>query len=82
MPNILDNPVVDEIAKKHNKSPAQVVLRHGVQKGLIVIPKSTNPGRLRQNLDIFDFELDENDMSKLNGLNKDARFLDFKVFPG
>ena len=76
--------MVLDIAKKHNKSPAQVLLRHGVQKGLVVIPKSTNEKRLRENLDIFDFKLSSGDMQQLNGLDKgDAgKLVDFKLFTG
>lgn len=80
----MTNPVVQEIAKKHNKTVAQVLLRHTVQKGIAAIPKSTNPERLRQNIDIFDFKLGADDMKKLDELNKGpvARILDFTVFPG
>lgn len=85
MPDILGNPVVAAIAEKHGKANAQVLLRHLVQKGFAVIPKSTNAERIRQNIDIFDFELDERDMEKLDGLDQgpDARILNFKrAFPG
>ena len=85
LPDILANPVVAAVAEKHGKAKAQVLLRHLVQKGFAVIPKSTNPDRIRQNIEIFDFELDERDMEKLNGLDRgpDARILNFKgVFPG
>lgn len=80
----MTNPVVQEIAKKHNKTVAQVLLRHIVQKGIAAIPKSTNPERLRQNLNIFDFKLDGEDMKKMDSLDKGpaARILDFTVFPG
>jgi len=84
LPNILHNPTIEEIAKKHGKSTAQVVLRHGIQKGLIVIPKSTNEKRLKENLDVFSFELDSGDMQKLNDLDQgqNGRILDFTMFPG
>jgi len=84
IPDILGNPVVKAIAEKHKKSEAQVLLRHIVQRGLITIPKSTTPARIRQNIDIFDFELDAKDMEQLNGLDKgpQARILDFTPFPG
>lgn len=84
IPSILENPVAKEIAKKHNKSVAQVLLRHIIQRGIVAIPKSTNPERLRQNLDIFNFELDSADMEKLNGLDQGGagRLLDFGLFKG
>jgi diketogulonate reductase-like aldo/keto reductase len=48
----MNNPTVLEIAKQHGKTPAQVLLRHIVQRGIAAIPKSTNPGRIRQNLQV------------------------------
>lgn len=52
IPSLLENPVVVKIAKKHNKTPAQVLLRNVVQKGIAAIPKSTNPERIKQNIDV------------------------------
>lgn len=82
LPDILGNPVVTKIAQKHGKSEAQVLLRHIIQRGIAAIPKSTNPERLRQNLNIFDFELDDVDMKDLNGLDAGIRILDFSAFEG
>jgi alcohol dehydrogenase (NADP+) len=82
LPDILNNPVVRTIAAKHKKSEAQIVLRHAIQKEIVVIPKSTNPERLRQNIDIFNFQLDEQDMEQLNGLDQGIRILNFNVFKG
>jgi len=84
LPDILNNPTVEEIAKKHKKSAAQVVLRHGLQKGLIVIPKSTNVNRVKENLNLCDFELDKTDMEKLNSLDhgRHGKIIDFQVFDG
>ena len=53
----LDDPVIGDIAKAHGKSPAQVMLRWGLQHGRSVIPKSTKPSRIAENIDVFDFEL-------------------------
>lgn len=69
----MDEPVIQEIAKKHSKSYAQVMLRWCIQKNLVVLPKSVNPERVRQNIDIFDFELDDEDMTQLTKLDKDLR---------
>lgn len=82
--NILENEVVKQIATKHNKTPAQIVLRHILQRGVAAIPKSTNPERLRKNLDVFSFELDEDDMTKLNAEDKGpaARVCDFGFLTG
>lgn len=69
LPKLLENPLVKKIAKKYDKRPAQVLLRHTVQRGIGVIPKSTNPQRIRSNINIFNFELDEQEMAALNKLD-------------
>ncbi|WAA12966.1 aldo/keto reductase [Fervidibacillus halotolerans] len=70
---VVDDPVIGEISKKHGKTPAQIILRWHVQNDLIVIPKSKRPSRIKENADIFDFHLSEEDMNKINRLNKDYR---------
>lgn len=70
---LLDEPVLSQIADKYGKSAAQVVLRWHIQHGLIVIPKSVTPERIKQNIDIFDFELSDGDMLSINALNIDRR---------
>ena len=70
---LLENDVLKEIAKKYNKTTAQVVLRWGLQSQVITIPKSTNEGRLIENIDIFDFNLSKDDMDRIDSLNKDLR---------
>ena len=62
--NIFTNPVLSEIAEKHNKTVGQVILRGLLQKDIVVIPKTVHKERMRENFDIFDFELDESDMNK------------------
>lgn len=59
--NLFENPILLNIAEKHGKNIAQVVLRWLIQRGIIVIPKSVSPLRMKQNLDVFDFELNEED---------------------
>ncbi|OXA56666.1 aldose reductase-related protein 2 [Folsomia candida] len=84
-PGILNNPVVKSIAEHHNKTTAQVGLRFLVQEGIIVIPKSTNPQRLRENIDIFNFELTNNEMVQLRALDKngnEGRFFAFDNIKG
>jgi D-xylose reductase len=76
----LEQGVVIEIAARHGKSPAQVLLRWGVQRGTAVIPKSTKVERLRENLDIFGFELSAEEMAAIAGLNRNRRFNDPGVF--
>lgn len=69
---MFDEPVLKEIAEKYGKTPAQIILRWNVQQGVIVIPKSVHRERMRENLDIWDFELDEEDMMRISGLDKDC----------
>lgn len=65
----MENPVVKELAKVYNKSPAQILLRHILQRGLGAIPKSSNPKRLQENFELFDFKIDETGMKKLDKLD-------------
>lgn len=62
---IFTDPVLTEIGKKYGKSAAQVTLRWNVQRGVVVIPKSTHKERMEQNIDIWDFELSDEDMKKI-----------------
>lgn len=72
-PCAITDPVVTNIAAKKNKSPAQVILRWHLQRGLCVCVKSVTPERIRENIDIFDFELSDEEMAQVSGLNKDFR---------
>lgn len=67
---MLNDAVVSEIAKKHGKSIAQTIIRWHLQEGLIVIPKTTHRERMVENFDVFGFELDADDVAKINGLDK------------
>lgn len=67
---VLDNPVLMKIAKKYNKSIAQVVLRWLIEQDIIVMPKTTKKERMIENISIFDFELDSNDKTQIAKLNK------------
>ncbi len=67
-------------AERVGRTPAQVVLRWGVQRGTSIIPKTTNPERLRENLALFDFELTGDEMAAISALNQDRRFNDPGVF--
>jgi diketogulonate reductase-like aldo/keto reductase len=69
----LGNRVVTEIAGKHGRTPAQIVLRWAVQQGITVLPKSVRAERIQENAGIFDFELDEEDMKALAGLDEGFR---------
>ena len=66
---LFDNPVLATIGMKHEKSTAQVILRWHLQRGVVVIPKSTHIERMQQNLNVFDFELTEEEMNAIAGLD-------------
>ncbi|MBU5244318.1 MULTISPECIES: glyoxal/methylglyoxal reductase [Bacillus] len=70
---LLDNDVLTQIAEKYNKSVAQVILRWDLQHEVVTIPKSIKEHRIIENADIFDFELSQEDMDKIDALNKDER---------
>ncbi|MDQ0678862.1 2,5-diketo-D-gluconate reductase A [Arthrobacter pascens] len=70
---LLDDPTVTGIATDHEVSPAQVILRWHLQQGRIVIPKSVTPERIRQNLDLFDFNLSADELATIDSLEKDGR---------
>lgn len=70
---LLKNPLIEEIANKHNKSTAQIVLRWHIQMGFIVIPGSRNIDHIKENFEILDFSLDEEDMAKIASLNNGVR---------
>ena len=67
---VLDDPVLEEIAGRIGKSPAQVVLRWHIQRGNIVFPKSTTPSRIRENFELFDFQLEPDDVQKVDSLDR------------
>lgn len=67
---MFDEPALLKIAAKHGKTPAQVILRWNVQQGVIVIPKSVHKERMKENMAIWDFELDAEDMEQIVGLDK------------
>lgn len=75
-PLLFDNQTVKSIADKHSKTPAQVLLRWATQRGVAVIPKSNNQNRLAQNLDVCSFDLAEDEIKSISGLNKNLRFND------
>ncbi|MFD6275607.1 aldo/keto reductase [Streptomyces sp. NPDC060209] len=70
---LLDDDVLVSLAGRHGKTPAQVVLRWHLQLGNVVIPKSVTPARIRQNIDVFDFELSAADMDAIAGLDRGMR---------
>ncbi|HJQ86789.1 MAG TPA: aldo/keto reductase [Propionibacteriaceae bacterium] len=69
----LEDPVIGDIAKAHDKTPAQVMLRWHLQQGRSVIPKSTNPQRIAENIGVFDFELSADELAAIDGLDTGKR---------
>lgn len=78
--SLLDHPVVRTIAGQHGRTPAQTLLRWGVQRRTVVIPKSSCADHLRENLNIFDFELSSEEMDQISALDQQRRFNDPGVF--
>lgn len=70
---VLGDPVLTGLAEKHGRTPAQVVLRWHIQLGNIVFPKSASPARMRENIDVFGFELDDEDMAEIGRLDEGRR---------
>ncbi|KAI5949129.1 GRE3 [Candida theae] len=75
-PTLFDHATIKSIASKHKKTPAQVLLRWATQRGIAVIPKSNNPDRLNQNLNVNDFDLSKEDLQEISKLDKGLRFND------
>lgn len=78
--SVLTESAVPAAAQAHGKTPAQVVLRWGVQRGTSIIPKTSKPQRMRENLDIMDFALSEEEMNAISALNQNRRFNDPGTF--
>ena len=70
---LFNNETIAEIAKVHNKSSAQIILRWHLQKGVVAIPGSSNPEHIKENMNIFDFELTAEDMKKINSLDRNEK---------
>ncbi|XP_064101409.1 aldo-keto reductase family 1 member A1-B-like [Macrobrachium nipponense] len=83
-PRLIEHPIVTSMALRLNKTPAQILLRHLIQLGLIVIPKSSNPERIKENFQVWDFKLPPSDMADLDALDRagDGRIITFQLRPG
>ncbi|XP_053428837.1 1,5-anhydro-D-fructose reductase isoform X2 [Nycticebus coucang] len=75
--DVMDNPVIQQIARKHNKSAAQIMIRFQIQRHMIVIVKSVTPKWIRENIQVFNFELTEEDMEDMLKLNRNLRLATF-----
>jgi D-xylose reductase len=76
VPLLFEHDIIQEMAKKHGVTEAQVLLRWATQRGVAVIPKSNNANRLRQNLEVFGFDLSESEVEAISGLDRGLRFND------
>jgi diketogulonate reductase-like aldo/keto reductase len=74
-PLVLGDPIICNIANTHSKTPAQICLRWQFQRGVVVLPKSVTSDRLKQNIDIFEFELSEDEMNQISTIDKRHHFL-------
>ncbi|XP_073477867.1 aldo-keto reductase family 1 member C1-like [Aquarana catesbeiana] len=79
-PVLLEDPVLAEIGKKYNKTPANIAIRYQIQRGVVAITKSYNPDRIKENFKVFDFELTPEDMKTLDGMNRNLRYVDIPLF--
>lgn len=77
-PILVDDSKVIRLAEKYQKTPAQILIRWAIQRGTIVIPKSTTPARIKENITVFDFELSGEEMAVIAGLDRKHRFIDAK----
>lgn len=71
--DLLGEPVVTELAERHDRTPAQIVLRWHVELGLVVVPKSGDPDRIRRNIDVFDFSLTADEVARISALDRGQR---------
>lgn len=78
--SVMSKQLIHQIASRHERTPAQILLRWAVQRGTAVIPKTSRPERLAENLALFDFELSHEEMKRIDSLNRNQRFNDPGVF--
>lgn len=76
---LLKDPTIIAIAKAHDKTPAQIILRWHMQEGFSAIPGASNPDYIKENIEIFDFELTDEEMAQMRGLNKEKRFFNMPL---
>ena len=78
--SVLGEKVVLDAARRRGRTPAQIVLRWAIERGTAIVPKTSRPGRLAENLAIFDFELSHDEIVAISDLNRNRRFNDPGVF--
>mgnify|MGYP001296858920 FL=1 len=70
---LFEEPIIQALVEKHGKTPAQIILRWDIQNRVSTIPKSVTPSRIQENIDVFDFELSDADMKKIDSLDSNQR---------
>lgn len=78
---LINEPVFTELANKYCKTNVQIILRWHIQEGTVIFPKSLNPEHIKNNIDIFDFELTEDEMNRISSLDKEQSYYDFGKLP-
>lgn len=76
---LFKDPTIIAIAKAHGKTPAQIILRWHMQEGFSAIPGASNPDYIKENIQIFDFELSDEEMAQMRSLNKEERFFNMPL---
>eukprot|EP01101_Sappina_pedata_P011388 TRINITY_DN7664_c0_g1_i1.p1 TRINITY_DN7664_c0_g1~~TRINITY_DN7664_c0_g1_i1.p1 ORF type:complete len:322 (+),score=153.32 TRINITY_DN7664_c0_g1_i1:30-995(+) len=74
-PTVLEDPILNELAKKYSRSVAQIALRWQIQRGVVALPKSVTPSRIQENFSVSDFELSQEDFDKITSIDRKYRFL-------
>ena len=75
--DLIDNPLFSKLAKKYNKTNAQIILRWHIQEGFIIFPRSTNPIHIKENIEIFDFNLSDEEMEEIRKLDKKKMYVNW-----
>lgn len=79
-PSLLDDPKIVEIAEKYSKSPAQILIKYQIQRGVMVIPKSVTKERIESNFDVWDFDFEQEDIDQIDSLDCNGRFVHMKGY--